>query len=75
MSTHYSKTAKILLPSPLPVPNRKNVNFDTPDGPLPLNYFEQNFQDIILAHSRAVKNTQKCFGGYLKKSHFFHRTP
>ena len=49
--------------------------FDTPNGPLPLNFLERNFQDIILAYSRAVKNTQKRSGGYLKKSRFFHRTP
>ncbi len=38
-------------------------------------FFQRNFQDLILAPSRADKNTQKWNWGHLKKSHFFHRTP
>ncbi len=37
--TYYLKTGKILEPNPLVTSPPKKVDFDTPDGPLPLIFF------------------------------------
>ncbi len=49
--------------------------FDATKGQVLAIFFQQNFQDIILAPSQADKNTQKQNWGHLKKSHFFYQTP
>ena len=50
LSTYYLKTGKIPTTKPTLSPPEKKVDFDAPDGPLPLIFFGRNFIDIILAH-------------------------
>jgi hypothetical protein len=47
-----------------------NPMFDAFNGQVLVNFFQQNFQDVILEHRRAVYNIKKWWGGDLKKSQF-----
>ncbi len=57
------------------VTSTQNVNFGGTAGKEVVVFFQPNFQDIILAPSRADWNTQRWSWGHLKKTIFFHRTP
>ena len=46
---------------------KKNVDFDTFDGHVMVNFIEPNFQDIIFTLSTVILITQKCFSDHLKK--------
>jgi len=46
---------------------RKNVDFDTFDGHVMVNFIESNFQDIIFTLSTVSLITQKQFLDHLKK--------
>ena len=53
----------------------KNVDFDTFDGHVMVNFIEPNFQDIIFTLSTVSLITQKWFSDHLKKWHFWGNTP
>ena len=48
----------------------KNVDFDTFDGHVMVNFIEPNFQDIIFGPIRVGLITQKQFWDHLKNWHF-----
>jgi hypothetical protein len=54
---------------------RKNVNFDTFDGHVMVNFIGPNFQDIIFTPSTVSLITQKQFWDHLKNCHFLGWTP
>jgi hypothetical protein len=53
----------------------ENVDFDTFDGHVMVNYIEPNMQDIIFEPIRVGLITQKQFWDHLKNQHFLGRTP
>ena len=53
--------------SPSKNQRQKNVDFDTFDGHVMVNFIEPNFQDIIFTLSTVFLITQKCFSDHLKK--------
>jgi hypothetical protein len=53
----------------------KNVDFDTFDGHVMVNYIEPNLQDIIFEPIRVGLITQKPFWDHLKKLPFFGLDP
>ena len=75
LSTYYMKTGKIPRTEPTQDPPEKKVDFDTPNGPLPLIFFLRNFIEIILVHRWMDLSTYFGHRGDLKKWHFFYRTP
>jgi len=54
---------------------KKNVDFDTFDGHVMVNFIEPNFQDIIFTLCTVSLITQKWFSDHLKKWHFLGNTP
>ena len=54
---------------------KKNVDFDTFDGHVMVNFIEPNFQDIIFILCTVSLITQKWFSDHLKKWHFWGNTP
>ena len=53
----------------------KNVNFDTFDVHVMVNYIEPNLQEIIFGPIRVGLITQKQFLDHLKNWHYWGRTP
>ena len=53
----------------------KNVDFDTFDGHVMVNYIEPNLQEIIFGPIRVGLITQKQFWDHLKNCHSWGRTP
>ena len=53
----------------------KNVNVDTFDGHVMVNYIEPNLQEIIFGPIRVGLITQKQFWDHLKNCHSWGRTP
>ena len=53
----------------------KNVNFDTLDVHVMVNYIEPNLQEIIFGPIRVGLITQKQFWDHLKNCHSWGRTP
>jgi len=53
----------------------KNVNFDTFDGHVMVNYIEPNLQEFIFGPIRVGLITQKQFWDHLKNCHSWGRTP
>ena len=49
--------------------DKKNVDFDTFDGHVMVNFIEPNFQDIIFGPIRVGLITQKQFWDHLKNCH------
>ena len=49
---------------------KKNVDFDTFDGHVMVNYIEPNLQEIIFGPIRVGLITQKQFWDHLKNCHF-----
>ena len=69
---------KIQQPSKKPTTKRtreKNVNFDTFDGHVMVNYIEPNLQEIIFGPIRVGLITQKQFWDHLKNCHSWGWTP
>ena len=56
-------------------PREKNVNFDTFDGHVMVNYIEPNLQEIIFGPIRVGLITQKQFWDHLKNCHSRGQTP
>ena len=54
---------------------KKNVDFDTFDGHVMVNYIEPNLQEIIFGPIRVGLITQKQFWDHLKNCHSWGRTP
>jgi hypothetical protein len=52
--------------SPSKIQRQKNVDFDTFDGHVMVNFIEPNFQDIIFTLSNVSLITQKQFLDHLK---------
>ena len=69
----YKSTATH-FPSTKPT-TKKNVDFDTFDGHVMVNYIEANFQEIIFGPIRVGLITQKQYWDHLKKCHSWGRTP
>jgi hypothetical protein len=67
--THYPPTYQIQN-----VPE-KNVDFDTFDTHVMVNYIEPNLQEIIFGPIRVGLITQKQFWDHLKKLPFWGQTP
>jgi len=53
----------------------KNVDFDTFDGHVMVNYIEPNLQEFIFGPIRVGLITQKQFWDHLKNCHSWGRTP
>jgi hypothetical protein len=68
----HSPTAKPTTESEC---TRKNVDFDTFDGHVMVNYIEPNFQEIIFGPIRVGLITQKQFWDHLKKLPFLGPDP
>ncbi len=54
---------------------KKNVDFDTFDGHVMVNYIEPNLQEIIFGPIRVGLITQKQFWDHLKNCHSWGWTP
>ena len=54
---------------------KKNVDFDTFDGHVMVNYIEPNLQEIIFGPIRVGLITRKQFWDHLKNCHSYGRTP
>ena len=54
---------------------KRNVDFDTLDGPVLVNFIEPNFQDIIFTLSPVSLITQKQFLDHLKNDIFWAGPP
>ena len=61
--------------SPSKNQRQKNVDFDTFDGHVMVNYIEPNLQEIIFGHIRVGLITQKQFWDHLKNCHSWGGTP
>ena len=53
----------------------KNVDFDTFDGHVMVNYIEPNLQEIIFGPIRVGLITRKQFWDHLKNCHSWGQTP
>jgi hypothetical protein len=72
------KKLPFLGPDPLPMTEctrEKNVNFDTFDGHVMVNYIEPNLQEFIFGPIRVGLITQKQFWDHLKNCHSWGQTP
>ncbi len=69
------KPTKIQQLNPFSEQKPKNVNFDPPEGFLPLIFFRWNFIYIILGYRWVDLDTYIDQMTHLKKWSFFHRTP
>ncbi len=68
------KSTTTHFPSTKPT-TKKNVDFDTFDGHVMVNFIEPNFQDIIFTLSTVSLITQKQFWDHFKNCHSWGRTP
>jgi hypothetical protein len=68
---------RYISPSPLTpeCTREKNVDFDTFDGHVMVNYIEPNLQEFIFGPIRVGLITQKQFWDHLKNCHSWGQTP
>jgi hypothetical protein len=74
---------RYISPSPLTLPlqrttectREKNVDFDTFDGHVMVNYIEPDLQEFIFGPIRVGLITQKQFWDHLKNCHSWGQTP